>query len=353
MNKIIEAKNGILIFVLFSLFVLITPTVLGMANPASVYCNALNYTYDIQTSTCILPDNQAVPGWQFLIGKVGTEYSYCSLKGYKIETINDENTCISLGVDTCAVCVLPNGTKVEVTQLMNLSFSSSYCGDNMCNLGEDYKTCPQDCPSGSFDGYCDMVNDGICDPDCTPDADPDCTNITNNETQNETQNKNRTQNKNKTIAPVGKCGDGICESFESYKNCPRDCPSGGEDGYCDKVKDLICDPDCKQGEDPDCKKQVERPGIIPKGENNNKVLLFSSLLILVVVLILLILIHVIRRKPGQIIEERAKQVNNGEYNNYNNPGYNRVNNTQPDRQVNNLFEHYSKSYGERAKREKR
>jgi len=52
----------------------------------------------------------------------------------------------------------------------------------------------------------------------------------------------------------GTCGDGICESFESYKTCPEDCHSGGKDGYCDHIKDGICDPDCLpyKNADPDC-----------------------------------------------------------------------------------------------------
>lgn len=40
--------------------------------------------------------------------------------------------------------------------------------------GENYGTCPQDCPSGSKDNYCDKVEDGICDPDCLIEEDIDC-----------------------------------------------------------------------------------------------------------------------------------------------------------------------------------
>jgi hypothetical protein len=46
------------------------------------------------------------------------------------------------------------------------------------NLGENYFTCPEDCPSGSADGVCDLVKDGRCDPDCAPGTDPDCLTIT-------------------------------------------------------------------------------------------------------------------------------------------------------------------------------
>jgi putative hemolysin len=47
------------------------------------------------------------------------------------------------------------------------------------------------------------------------------------------------------------CSDGSCGIPENYSNCPEDCPSGGWDGYCDKVKDGIVDPDCDQFADPD------------------------------------------------------------------------------------------------------
>ncbi|MBU1203660.1 MAG: BatD family protein [Nanoarchaeota archaeon] len=43
----------------------------------------------------------------------------------------------------------------------------------ICESGENYLNCPQDCPTGSKDGICDSMADEICDPDCT--KDPDCT----------------------------------------------------------------------------------------------------------------------------------------------------------------------------------
>jgi len=42
------------------------------------------------------------------------------------------------------------------------------------SLDENYKTCPQDCPSGTKDNYCDKISDGICDTDCDKKDDPDC-----------------------------------------------------------------------------------------------------------------------------------------------------------------------------------
>ncbi len=112
------------------------------------------------------------------------------------------------------------------------------CGNRICNARENHGNCPKDCPSGGRDGYCDRKKDGRCDPDCKQAADPDCR--------------------------LPGCGDKRCDSSpnisdlytgENYRSCRRDCPSGGKDNYCDRVKDGRCDPDCKKGEDPDCLKQ--------------------------------------------------------------------------------------------------
>jgi len=55
-----------------------------------------------------------------------------------------------------------------------------------------------------------------------------------------------------TIRKVFNCGNSVCDSMENHKNCPQDCPSGSEDGYCDWIEDGICDPDCYPWEDLDC-----------------------------------------------------------------------------------------------------
>lgn len=51
--------------------------------------------------------------------------------------------------------------------------------------------------------------------------------------------------------PCGEVGpDGACRLIENPLTC-ADCPSGGEDDYCDLYNDSVCDPDCK-GFDADC-----------------------------------------------------------------------------------------------------
>ena len=151
-----------------------------MKNPAAVYCTALGYEYKIEKSEagevgyCILPGNQKVDAWQFLQGKVGQEKSYCAKKGFRIKTSKSAKACSTLMTDSCMVCVLEDGREVEVTELMGLILAETTCGDGVCGVPENFKTCPKDCPSGSSDGYCDGVKDRKCDPDCTAKQDPDC-----------------------------------------------------------------------------------------------------------------------------------------------------------------------------------
>jgi hypothetical protein len=109
------------------------------------------------------------------------------------------------------------------------------------NKGENYYTCPQDCPSGSADGVCDLIKDGRCDPDCSPGADPDCVNSSSNISEsicgNNVCDSNETQENcckdcgcpkdmscidNKCISNT--CGNGVCDNGENYTICPQDCP---------------------------------------------------------------------------------------------------------------------------------
>ena len=44
----------------------------------------------------------------------------------------------------------------------------------VCDPGENYANCFQDCISGSRDGYCDKLDDARCDIDCLAEEDPNC-----------------------------------------------------------------------------------------------------------------------------------------------------------------------------------
>ncbi len=248
----------------------------GLMNPAAVYCYALNYTYDATTSSCILPNHKAVSGWAFLEGRVAQSFSYCKIKGYKMRTVRNSSLCSRIFSSECTVCVLPNGSEEEATKLMNLSFSNTYCGDGVCDVGENYTNCPEDCPQPI-------------------------------EVVQVNSSQNRVTNSTVIDSLKSKCGNGICDDGETYKTCPQDCPSGSLDGYCDRVKDGRCDPDCKNGEDPDC------PRILTSRESKESkksIALFIISIIAIGIIFIVLTVSIIKRKPKKILEERVKEVHN-------------------------------------------
>jgi hypothetical protein len=86
---------------------------------------------------------------------------------YKLEVIASKNGYRS-NTQSAQFGVIEEEAEVEETSTCFIN--------NKCELdkGENYKTCPQDCHSGSKDGYCDKVIDKICDPDCSQNQDIDC-----------------------------------------------------------------------------------------------------------------------------------------------------------------------------------
>jgi len=146
------------------------PSVTALKNPAAVYADALGFDYVIvneqgvgEHGVILLPDGSRVSAWEFLMGKVGEQYSGCQKYGAKAVSIKNKDSCSAIYSDTCTICELPNGTKIEVTKLMGLDFSESVCDDGICGMPENSKTCPKDCPVGGMDGYCDESPN---DPDC-------------------------------------------------------------------------------------------------------------------------------------------------------------------------------------------
>lgn len=123
----------------------------GMANPAAVYCNELNYRYRIdneprgQVGYCIFPNNNRCDEWQFLEGKCGQEWSYCAINGYDI--ITKSNTTTKTGINPFsriiktnrnpfsieyAVCVAKDGTEIgSVTELMSLADLCLGCNEEL------------------------------------------------------------------------------------------------------------------------------------------------------------------------------------------------------------------------------
>jgi putative hemolysin len=122
---------GGLLFIAIALLLIgiVNAQTLAMLNPSAVYCEELGYNYITESTPegerglCELPNGEAVNAWDFLNGRVAQEYSYCQQQGYQIKTVKDSEKCMKFGTVECAVCVLEDGTEVEVTELMELDFS--------------------------------------------------------------------------------------------------------------------------------------------------------------------------------------------------------------------------------------
>ena len=131
---------------------LLTVSASALRNPAAVYCDTLGYQYvtestgDGEIGRYMLPNNVSVDAWTFLEGKTAQGYSYCAQNGYGMKTVENTTKCRRFMTESCAVCLLPNGREVEVTELMGLTFQESVCGDGVCGFPENSSSCPQDCP---------------------------------------------------------------------------------------------------------------------------------------------------------------------------------------------------------------
>ena len=63
---------------------------------------------------------------------------------------------------------------IEIFIKSNKEFKCNF--NFLCEEGENYENCFQDCTSGHKDSYCDELKDGRCDPDCAQNKDSDCRN---------------------------------------------------------------------------------------------------------------------------------------------------------------------------------
>ena len=100
--------------------------------------------------------------------------------------------------------------------------------------------------------------------------------------------------KEKLFVDVGEysnfCGNGRCDEGEDYFLCPKECPSGVEDKYCDGVKDGKCDPDCSEDGDPDCIKSIEKGGLSQ---------FMIPLVIAAVMILLLVFMFILKKSPTE------------------------------------------------------
>lgn len=119
------------------------------------------------------------------------------------------------------------------------------------------------------------------------------------------------------------CGNKICEDYESYESCTKDCSSGSKDDFCDSVNDGICDPDCSFKTDTDCEdkktdnsttttppitqNKKQQPKITPKKLSKSPDYLLWSSIISAVVVIPALIFAFLRIKKKQAIINTLKQ----------------------------------------------
>lgn len=141
-------------------------TAFALFNPAARYCQHMGYDYVIKDTTegqigyCIMPDSTKCDEWAFFSGLCGQEYSYCVRKGYDVE-VREATSCVF--AMQCSYCILEDGQAEKMIEVMDKNgepllleekdfsfqmkeeFIETYCGDGVCDEGEDSDNCYIDC----------------------------------------------------------------------------------------------------------------------------------------------------------------------------------------------------------------
>ena len=117
------------------------------------------------------------------------------------------------------------------------------------------------------------------------------------------------------------CGNSICEGHESYESCTKDCSSGGQDDFCDEIKDGVCDPDCSVKTDVDCEsigangnasiaapRLDERQLSGPEETKKKPNYFLWILLVLVIVILSLLFLFIKRKKESQTISSLRQYI---------------------------------------------
>jgi uncharacterized protein len=137
MSNKFKSKIAVLVFI-FVMSAFCQSAMAIMANPAAEYCTALGYQWKMKTTPvgdvglCVLPDGTEVDEWNFVTGKTGEKYNYCSQKGYKTKLLSSDTRCDTVYSSDCSVCVLADGNEVEATKLMALESPPGNCKGPFC-----------------------------------------------------------------------------------------------------------------------------------------------------------------------------------------------------------------------------
>lgn len=223
------------ICLLWIIFAVLVSSAYAMKNPSAVYCSALGYNYIDKTDekgneigVCDFPGNNGntdCDAWAFLEGKCGTDYSYCAKMGYQQKKTTGAECGSEDLLAECLICILPNGTKAEVTSLMNLNVNEGLCGDGACVLGETYESCPQDCQATTTTpGEVSTIPPEKTTTLPATTQPPGSTTLTEETTT-------MPPGASTTTMPETLCGNGVCDPSESFDSCPKDCskPTGPSD----------------------------------------------------------------------------------------------------------------------------
>ena len=102
--------------------------IVGMANPAAVYCQGLGYSMEKtereggEDADCLFPDGTRCAQWDFLSGRCGKTYSYCEINGFDLAEDGNIGTC-----------QFPDGSSCDEYQYFNGACDP---GDNPGTAGE-------------------------------------------------------------------------------------------------------------------------------------------------------------------------------------------------------------------------
>lgn len=108
---------------------------IGMADPATLYCEELGYAYEIvdtpegQHGVCVFPDGSSCDEWRFLEGKCGESYSYCARQGYGLITKTDGNNPFSREYSVCVHDGEEIGSVTELTDLREKATRGSFAAE--------------------------------------------------------------------------------------------------------------------------------------------------------------------------------------------------------------------------------
>ncbi|MDD3178419.1 MAG: hypothetical protein PHR26_02780 [Candidatus ainarchaeum sp.] len=183
------------------------------------------YKWNCEEGRCV--EKKLVDGTYCIIKSDPSEDGYClggDCRPFD-NTCQNNSDCISLGSELgdCqeAYCKIISGQTTGVCDIRNIT--GICCGNAICEDGENYSNCLEDCSCGDL--VCDDLEraNGTCPDDCGLLA---CLNITNDICQSSISYCSICHNDPYALNCSPCCGDGVC-NFGEEGICNIDCDNGG------------------------------------------------------------------------------------------------------------------------------